>query len=86
MLMDIAGSVADVFTYDAYGTLIASNTTSQTAYLYCGQQFDSDLGFYYLRARYYKRIPGSFGRWTHIKASRKSLCPYTNTCIAELIH
>jgi RHS repeat-associated protein len=61
-LTDAGGNVANVFTYDAYGTLIASNATAQTAYLYCGEQFDSDLGMYSLRARYYKPDSGRF--WT----------------------
>jgi RHS repeat-associated protein len=54
--------VANIFTYDAYGTLIASNTTAQTFYLYSGQQFDPDLGQYYLRARTYNQGTGRF--WT----------------------
>jgi RHS repeat-associated protein len=62
MLMDIGGNVANAFAYDAYGTLIASNTASQTAYLYSGQQFDSDLGSYYQRARYLNQNTGRF--WT----------------------
>jgi RHS repeat-associated protein len=42
--------------------LIASNAAPQTAYLYCGEQFDSDLGLYYLRARYLNPNTGRF--WT----------------------
>ena len=60
-LMDIGGNVVNTFAYDAYGTLIASNGLSQTAYLYCGQQFDSDLGQYYLRARIYNPGTGRLG-------------------------
>jgi RHS repeat-associated protein len=62
VLTDNAGNVANTFTYDAYGTLIASNTTAQTAYLYSGQQFDADLGFYDNRARYLNVGTGRF--WT----------------------
>ena len=61
-LTDNAGNVANVFTYDGYGTLIASNTTAQTVYLYSGEQFDPDLGQYYLRARTYN--PGTGRFWT----------------------
>jgi RHS repeat-associated protein len=53
-------TVANVFAYDAYGTLIASNTTAQTAYLYAGEQWDADLGFYYNRARYLDPAIGRF--------------------------
>jgi RHS repeat-associated protein len=61
-LVNSDGTVVNAFTYDAYGTLIASNATAQTAYLYCGEQFDNDLGFYYLRARYLNPNTGRF--WT----------------------
>jgi RHS repeat-associated protein len=62
LLADSGGNVVNAFAYDACGTLIASNTSPQTAYLYAGQQFDSDLGFYYLRARYLNPNTGRF--WT----------------------
>jgi RHS repeat-associated protein len=62
LLVDGAGAVANAFTYDAYGNLIASNAPPQTWFLYCGEQFDSDLGTYYLRARYYQPNTGRF--WT----------------------
>ena len=56
-LTDAAGNVANAFAYDAYGTLIASNSAPQTAYLYCGEQCDSVSGALLparalLRARY----------------------------------
>jgi RHS repeat-associated protein len=63
LLTDPSGNVVNVFTYDAYGTLIASNATSQTVYLYAGQQLDPDLGgLYYNRARYLNVGIGRF--WT----------------------
>ena len=62
ILADIGGNVVNAFAYDAYGTLIASNGVPQTAYLYCGQQFDSDLGLYLNRARYLNPNTGRF--WT----------------------
>ena len=61
-LMDAGGNVVNTFAYDAYGTLIASNGLPQTAYLYCGQQYDSDLGMYLNRARYLNTGTGRF--WT----------------------
>ena len=61
-LTDSGANIANVFAYDAYGTLIASNSTPQTAYLYCCEQFDTDLAFYYLRARYMAPNTGRF--WT----------------------
>jgi RHS repeat-associated protein len=62
MLVDNNDGVQNAFAYDAYGSLIASNTTAQTAYLYGGQQWDSDLGIYYNRARYLNQNTGRF--WT----------------------
>ncbi len=62
LLVDTGGNVVNAFAYDAYGTLIASNATAQTTYLYCAEQFDADLGFYYLRARYLNPASGRF--WT----------------------
>lgn len=62
MLADIGGAAVNVFVYDAYGNLIASNGLLQTAYLYSGQQYDFDLGLYLNRARYLKTGTGRF--WT----------------------
>ncbi|HEV2318424.1 MAG TPA: RHS repeat-associated core domain-containing protein, partial [Verrucomicrobiae bacterium] len=62
MLVGAGGNIVNVFAYDAFGSLIASNGASQTAYLYCGQQWDSDLGFYLNRARYLNPDTGRF--WT----------------------
>jgi RHS repeat-associated protein len=59
-LYDAGGSFVNAFAYDAYGALIASNGVPQTAYLYCAQQFDSDLGFYLNRARYLNPNTGRF--------------------------
>jgi RHS repeat-associated protein len=61
-LANISGNIVNKFTYDSYGNLIAADHTSETAFLYTGQQWDGDLGMYYLRARYYKTETGRF--WT----------------------
>jgi len=61
-LTDANANVTNVFAYDAYGTLIASNSAPQTAYLYSGEQWDQDLGSQVLRARYYRPDSGRF--WT----------------------
>jgi len=60
-LTDGSGVVANTLTYDGYGSLLASNAAPQTAYLYTGERFDSDLRQYYLRARYYNPTVGRFG-------------------------
>jgi RHS repeat-associated protein len=53
-------TVADTYEYDAFGNKINSTGTTPNNYLYRGEQFDSDLGLYYLRARYYNPIAGRF--------------------------
>jgi RHS repeat-associated protein len=54
-------SVTDTYEYDGFGNLLnpASSGTSNN-YLYRGEQFDPDLGLYYLRARYYDPLTGRF--------------------------
>jgi RHS repeat-associated protein len=61
-LTDEAGVVTDTYTYDAFGILINRTGTSDNAYLYCGEQWDADLGLYCLRARYMNPNSGRF--WT----------------------
>ena len=57
-----SGSITDTYAYDSYGNLIASTGTTPNAYRYSGECFDSDLGLYYLRARYLNVATGRF--WT----------------------
>src|SRR5262249_17675618 len=65
-LTDLSGSVTDRYDYDAFGNLIAQTSNSQLPtpnnYLFAGEQFDPDLGLYYLRARYAEPGRGRF--WT----------------------
>jgi len=62
LLTDASGAVTDTYLYDAYGTLLTSTGSTPNNYLYCGEQFDPDLGMYYLRARFYQPQTGRF--WT----------------------
>jgi RHS repeat-associated protein len=59
-LTNTAGAVTDTFEYDAFGNAITHTGTTPNNYLYRGEQFDPDLGFYYLRARYYNPQTGRF--------------------------
>jgi RHS repeat-associated protein len=52
--------VTDVYDYDAFGNLIYRSGTTPNDYLYCGEQLDANLGFYYLRARYMDPANGRF--------------------------
>ena len=62
ILTDQNGSVVNTLAYDAYGNLIASNAAPLTVYLYCGQQYDANMGLYLNRARYLNPNTGRF--WT----------------------
>jgi RHS repeat-associated protein len=66
LLTSNTGSVASRFSYDAYGMLLggqpATLAPAATPFLYTGEQFDSDLQNYNLRARYYDPSNGRFNR------------------------
>jgi RHS repeat-associated protein len=55
-----AGTVTDTYVYDAYGTLVSSSGSTPNDYRYAGEQQDSTLGHYYLRARYLNTGSGRF--------------------------
>lgn len=59
-LTNTAGAVTDTYEYDAFGNEITSTGTTANEFLYRGEQYDSDLGLYYLRARYYNAQSGRF--------------------------
>jgi RHS repeat-associated protein len=59
-LTDSLGNVTDAYVYDAYGNTLSSSGTTTNNYLYTGEQFDKNLGEYYLRARYYNPSEGMF--------------------------
>ncbi len=59
-LADAAGSVTDSYEYDAFGVLLDSSGSTKNDYLYTGEQYDSDLGMYFLRARYLNTRTGRF--------------------------
>ncbi|MGI8602323.1 MAG: PKD domain-containing protein [Verrucomicrobiales bacterium] len=61
-LTNATGQLTDTFTYDAFGNLVARTGATANLYLHAGEQFDPDLGLYYLRARYVNPTTGRF--WT----------------------
>jgi RHS repeat-associated protein len=66
-LTDLAGNITDTYDYDAFGNLIARSSSNPQLptpnnYLFAGEQFDPDLGLYYLRSRYAEPGRGRF--WT----------------------
>jgi RHS repeat-associated protein len=48
------------YEYDAFGNEFTVNGSTPNNYLYRGEQYDPDLGLYYLRARYYNPLTGRF--------------------------
>ena len=60
LLTDSAGNVTDTWDYDAFGAIIGRTGSTPNNYLYRGEQFDADLGVYFLRARYYDQQRGRF--------------------------
>jgi len=59
-LTNESGQVTDTYVYDAFGTMITATGTSNNRYLYTGEQFDPNLGLYYLRARLMNPLTGRF--------------------------
>ncbi len=59
-LTDSSGTVTDTYRYDAYGNLLQHQGSSNNPYLFAGEQYDSALESYYLRARYYDPNLGRF--------------------------
>jgi RHS repeat-associated protein len=62
LLTDDTAAITDQLTYEAFGELdaAASVQTSDNAFMYTGEQFDPNAGFYYLRARYMSPHAGRF--------------------------
>jgi len=59
-LTDALQNVTDTYDFDAFGGLTNQTGSTQNDYLYAGEQFDANVGFYYLRARYYDPATGRF--------------------------
>ena len=60
MLTNAAETVTDTYAYDAFGSLTDQTGITANDYLYTGEQYDANVGFYYLRARYYSPDIGRF--------------------------
>jgi RHS repeat-associated protein len=68
-LSNVAGALANTYTYDSFGQLTASTGTLVNPFQHTGREFDGETGLYYNRARYYDQNIGRFVsedpiRWT----------------------
>jgi len=62
LLTDPTGTVTDTYDYDAFGNIVNSSGVTPNEFLFAAEQYESDLGLYYNRARYYNTTSGRF--WT----------------------
>ncbi len=60
VLTDDAGDVTDTYIYEAFGDIIDHIGNTENNYLFTGEQYDPNAGFYYLRARNYNQTNGRF--------------------------
>ena len=59
-LSDANETVTDTYIFDGYGKTVASTGSTVNTNLFAGEHFDPNVGFYYLRARYYDQNTGRF--------------------------
>jgi len=59
-LTDINGAVTDSYDFYAFGEILKRTGTTDNRFLFTGEQYDPNLGFYFLRARLYNPNIGRF--------------------------
>lgn len=59
-LTDTTGKVTKNYEYDAFGNEKGKTYSDTNPFRYCGEYYDTETGFIYLRARYYDPTLGSF--------------------------
>jgi RHS repeat-associated protein len=59
-LSNSTASATDSYDYDAFGMPIRTSGTTTNTFLYSGERYDSGVGLYDLRARYYNQATGRF--------------------------
>ena len=59
-LLDAEGNLVKTYDYDAYGNELTRDQNDENPFRYCGEYYDTETGFIYLRARYYDPNTGRF--------------------------
>jgi RHS repeat-associated protein len=81
-LTNMAGTITDSYDYDAFGMPIRNSGTTSNSFLYSSERYDSTVGLYDLRARYYNQAIGRL--WARdpvegVQCSPLTLNPYIYT-------
>jgi len=66
-LTDNTGAITDTYDYDAFGNLLVSTGSTPNNYRFAGEQWDTNLGLYYNRARYLDVRSGRFWSMDDLK-------------------
>jgi RHS repeat-associated protein len=59
-LSNPAGAIANNYTFDSFGNLMASSGTIQNSFRFTGREFDTETNLYFYRARYFDPQAGRF--------------------------
>lgn len=59
-IQNSSGTILNEYVYDAYGNEINPDSTDTNPFRYCGEYYDNETGYIYLRNRYYDPSIGSF--------------------------
>ncbi|MFY9222375.1 MAG: RHS repeat-associated core domain-containing protein [Blastocatellia bacterium] len=70
-LTDINGNITDTYEYDSFGNTITSTGNTPNNYLYAGEEWDPDLGMFFLRARYMNPKTGRFITGDYIEGNQE---------------
>jgi RHS repeat-associated protein len=87
-LFSDTGAVTDNYAYDAFGNTVVQTGSTVNEFLYRGEQSDSALGMYDLRARYYDPRKGRFltADKSDAEASAPCDCGIRQTVVLEPTH
>ena len=81
-LSDGTGNLTDTYDYEAFGEVLNQTGATENNYLFTGEQFDTGLNQYYLRARYYDQGVGRFTQqdtWMGVNSDPLTLHKYVYT-------